>query len=49
MRLHGQFQAERKTWFKDKWIAQGGGFTIVKSTDEGQTWSAPIPASGITS
>ena len=35
-------QAEHKSWFTKKWIPQGGGFSIVKSTDDGKTWSAPI-------
>lgn len=35
-------QAERGTWFQKKWVPQGGGFSIVKSTDDGKTWSAPI-------
>ena len=35
-------QAEHASWFTKTWIPQGGGFSIVKSTDDGRTWSAPI-------
>ena len=35
-------EAERKTWFREKWLPKGGGFTVVKSSDDGKTWSAPI-------
>ncbi|MCX7008135.1 MAG: sialidase family protein [Kiritimatiellaeota bacterium] len=35
-------QAEQKTWFTQVWSPHGGGFTLVKSTDDGRTWSAPI-------
>jgi sialidase-1 len=35
-------QAERATWFTKKWIPQGGSFSIVKSTDDGRSWSAPV-------
>ena len=35
-------QAERATWFQDKWMPNGGGFSVVKSTDDGRTWSAPL-------
>ena len=35
-------QAEHARWFTKTWIPQGGGFSIVKSTDDGRTWSAPI-------
>jgi sialidase-1 len=35
-------QAERGTWFQKKWVPQGGGFSIIKSTDDGKTWSAPV-------
>jgi sialidase-1 len=35
-------QAQRATWFSKTWMTRGGGFSIVKSTDEGKTWSAPI-------
>lgn len=35
-------QAEHAAWFTKTWIPQGGGFSIVKSTDDGRTWSAPI-------
>ncbi|MCX7046641.1 MAG: sialidase family protein, partial [Candidatus Sumerlaeota bacterium] len=34
--------AERATWFQKTWIPNGGGFSMVKSTDDGRTWSAPI-------
>ncbi len=34
--------AERGTWFQKKWVPRGGGFSIVKSTDDGRTWSAPM-------
>jgi sialidase-1 len=34
-------QAESATWFQNKWVPQGGGFALVKSTDDGETWSAP--------
>jgi sialidase-1 len=34
--------AERRTWFQKRWVPQGGGFSIIKSTDDGKTWSAPI-------
>jgi sialidase-1 len=34
-------QAEHAKWFTRTWIPQGGGFSIVKSTDDGRTWSAP--------
>jgi sialidase-1 len=37
-------QAEHASWFTKTWIPQGGGFSIVKSTDDGRTWSAPILA-----
>jgi len=35
-------QAERGTWFQKKWVPQGGGFSIIKSNDDGKTWSAPV-------
>jgi sialidase-1 len=35
-------EAERGSWFQKKWVPQGGGFSIVKSTDGGKTWSEPI-------
>lgn len=35
-------EAERGTWFQKKWVPQGGGFSIIQSTDDGRTWSAPI-------
>lgn len=35
-------QAEHAGWFTKTWIPQGGGFSIVKSTDDGRTWSAPV-------
>ncbi len=35
-------QAEHAGWFTKTWIPQGGGFSIVKSTDDGRTWTAPI-------
>ncbi len=35
-------QAEHAGWFTKTWIPQGGGFSIVKSMDDGRTWSAPI-------
>jgi sialidase-1 len=35
-------QAEHAGWFPKTWITQGGGFSIVKSTDDGRTWSEPI-------
>lgn len=35
-------QAEHAAWFTKTWIPRGGGFSIVKSTDDGRTWSAPI-------
>ena len=35
-------QAEHATWFTQKWAPQGGGFSIVKSTDDGRTWSGPL-------
>lgn len=35
-------QAEHASWFTQTWIPQGGGFSIVKSTDDGRTWSPPI-------
>lgn len=35
-------QAERADWFTETWIPQGGGFSIIKSSDDGRTWSAPI-------
>lgn len=35
-------QAEHATWFQKTWMPRGGGFSIVKSTDDGQTWSAPV-------
>ena len=35
-------QAEQKTWFTNAWSPRGGGFTVVKSTDDGRTWSAPV-------
>jgi sialidase-1 len=33
--------AERRTWFSEKWIEQGGGFWISRSTDDGVSWSDP--------
>jgi sialidase-1 len=35
-------QAEGATWFLKTWIPRGGGFSVVKSTDDGKTWSKPI-------
>ena len=35
-------QAEHAAWFTKKWVPQGGGFSIVKSTDDGKTWSTPV-------
>ena len=35
-------QAEHATWFQKTWMPRGGGFSIVKSTDDGQTWSDPV-------
>jgi sialidase-1 len=35
-------QAEHAAWFTKNWLPRGGGFSIVKSTDDGETWSAPI-------
>jgi len=26
-------------WFRDVWVPRGGGFTLVESTDDGETWS----------
>lgn len=34
--------AEWRTWFQKTWVPAGGGFSIVKSTDDGKTWSAPV-------
>jgi sialidase-1 len=41
-------QAERTTWFQQHWMPQGGGFSLVKSTDDGQTWSAPVEVMPLT-
>ena len=35
-------QADGPAWFPKKWIPRGGGFSIVKSTDDGKTWSSPV-------
>ena len=35
-------QAEHAAWFTKTWLPQGGGFSIVKSRDDGKTWSALI-------
>jgi sialidase-1 len=35
-------QADGPGWFPKTWIPRGGGFSIIKSTDDGQTWSSPI-------
>ncbi|HYR58832.1 MAG TPA: sialidase family protein, partial [Chthoniobacteraceae bacterium] len=35
-------QDEHASWFAKKWVPQGGGFAVVKSTDDGKSWSAPI-------
>lgn len=35
-------QDERRTWFAKTWIPRGGGFSVVKSTDDGRSWSKPI-------
>jgi sialidase-1 len=35
-------QVESSTWFQKNWVPRGGGFAMVKSTDDGETWSAPI-------
>lgn len=34
-------RAEHARWFTKTWIPQGGGFSIVKSVDDGRTWSEP--------
>lgn len=33
--------AERTSWFTQTWIPRGGGFSLIKSTDDGRTWSEP--------
>jgi sialidase-1 len=30
-------------WFRNVWVPRGGGFTLVKSTDDGRTWSTGRP------
>ncbi len=35
-------QAERATWFQKIWMPAGGGFSLVKSSDDGRTWSAAV-------
>lgn len=34
-------RAERRMWFLEKWIQQGGGFWICRSADDGASWSDP--------
>lgn len=35
-------QAEGPKWFSTTWTARGGGFSLVRSADDGRTWSAPV-------
>ena len=35
----GNPATEGAKWFRDVWVPRGGGFTLLQSTDDGETWS----------